>query len=430
MKAEQLPSLPLEEPSFPCTDARLTPRTAWQEAMGADHGTEPGDPQFENVKKPRGMAVIDAMNTMDVAYDALMQLATRDTTPEGEAVLGRVQSLKTVNKGMPPPDKNPFLETWEANLVDDRPAILADPVIQEYLEKRDLSDAHTQLVEAWPKACRIVTEGVRRGIAEGYIPADVMQRLDDALQRTTVRVVDEAILSYYASASAYYQNTTDEIGLVHDTKSEENFYVENSVHELLHKLSGGTFWEGKTDSDATEPKHTETKHYRPRVGFATMQGSGKAQTREGLNEAVTQHMTAAFMSGDFETLDPDQRTDGNNIYYGYRKVLAALVERSGGQIDQKMVMNAYFEDTGAEGAITARMQFIRGIYKAYGSGALRKIDELMRSSETCLNVGELEERVLQCIVPPQTNSFSTSPHLPQRVQLPRNNTRALSQSSP
>jgi hypothetical protein len=103
-------------------------------------------------------------------------------------------------------------------------------------------------------------------------------------------------------------------------------------------------------------------------------------SKTGINEAVTQHITMGIETGDFATLDPDARTDDDKTYYEYRKVLAGFVDQSGGVIDVKTMIRAYFEETGPSGTMSARREFVRQSIRAYGPGALNKLEKVCEAA--------------------------------------------------
>lgn len=107
------------------------------------------------------------------------------------------------------------------------------------------------------------------------------------------------------------------------------------------------------------------------------------------------------MSGDFETIDPDERPEEESrSYENYRKVMADAYKKSGGMMQVRTLTNAHEEDTGPGGGISARKKFVRELVDTYGWGAIRKIDKLMQHAE---DEPENMELILACIHPPELN---------------------------
>jgi len=88
-------------------------------------------------------------------------------------------------------------------------------------------------------------------------------------------------------------------------------------------------------------------------------------------------MMVSCIYGDFETVDPYKRHDGNYTFGWERTVLSAFLEGAHGLIDVKSLSDAYYEDSGPEGSIMARKKMMGQIRSAYGSGALKALEELM-----------------------------------------------------
>jgi hypothetical protein len=105
-----------------------------------------------------------------------------------------------------------------------------------------------------------------------------------------------------------------------------------------------------------------------------------------------------ILTGDFETFDPDQRADGDRVYYRYRKVLATFINRSGGVVHVRTFTNGYFEDTGPEGGTKERRQLIREAREASGPGAMTKLDKLFDLSDL-VDDARFDEVVLSRIHP-------------------------------
>jgi hypothetical protein len=337
--------------------------------------------------------VVEPMNIRDIgddgqAYQALMNaLSAAETTDEQTASLSRhIYGLHKAASNASRGVGNPFLGESSPLLDDRRPAIMADPQVQAYLDSRDISGSHQELVEAWPRCAAEFTEGLHHGIELGYIPPEVEARLADTLHKTTIRMKDAAFFDDYVAA---YSNSSDEVGLRHDFQAFGETIDGMVIHELTHKISGGSF-----ALDAQSPEA-----YRNRVGFGTEMYPDHI-VRTGLNEAVTEHIATAMLHGDFETLDPDQRRDGGRAYYEYRKLLATFVERSNGLMSVKTLTHAFYEDTGSDGSTTSRRKLVAETVQAYGYGALAKFDMLCESCHV-VDVAHLEDTLLSRIHPQQ-----------------------------
>jgi hypothetical protein len=369
----------------------LIDRETWQAVIAQRQGI--GEVALSNLVEPLS---IHNVGDAEHAYNALTHLLwyREDDDTLAEELEKHVNHLRTeALKDQP----NPFMETSEhVEPIGLQTKVLSDPKVKEFVARRDISDSHQKMVEVWPHFVDTFVAGVENGVKLGYIPGHIEKRLGDALEKTSTRVVDTAILAAYGiyDSSAFYLNTRDEVGLNHEIADQDNEYHNNLVHEYTHKVSGGTF-----------KPHVETKpgeqpiSDRPRVGYATEVRHNELK-RTGLNEAVTQHLTMGILTGDFETIDPDQRSDGDRTYYSYRKVLADFVEKAQGLIDVKTVTNGFYEDTGPEGSgsIEARKRFIGEAVKAYGHGALNKLDKLCIFTD--MSSSRLNELVLNRINPP------------------------------
>jgi hypothetical protein len=385
--AEPIPS------QYPKThDSQFASREAWQEDVVARRGLgEDGT----NVLEPLSMHNVEDEN---LAYNGLTNLLLKNYGGADSASIlkARIEAIRQKTVSVAPTLGNPFLDNPVTELQPLAPLVLADPGVKNVLDKRgaELAGSHDRLVELWPKFKETFKQGVSKGIDQGYIPLDVKSRVIPAVEKTSIRVADNAMLE---GSSATYDNERDEVGVSNEIEGSINDSVEDSViHEWTHKLSGGTF---KAD------KHDATVLARPRVGFST-EVDAHTLTRTGLNEAVTQHITMGIVTGDFETFDPDERGDKDYTYYRFRKVMATFLKRSRGIIDVKSVTNAYFEDTTSDGSTEARRAMIREVAQAYGAGALTKLDKLFELSDRVLD-HDLEGLVLDRIHAPVMNTDGT-----------------------
>lgn len=350
--------------SSPQPTGDLISREAWQRDHGQAQGL--GHTSLGNLVQPLN---IRDVNDPALGYGALSSAldVESDVDVDGAVALlsRRIEEIMWPASEQVASGGNPFLSLDSMPpVIDRRPLIMQDPWVKEYLDKRDISDAHQQLVEAWPSFTRTFANGIQSGIDQGYIPGYVAARLDGALARTKVRMADGAILGI---AAGEYRNDVDEVWVRHDLVELGDSIEHLLVHELTHKLSGGTFIiEGETGQGS----------YRLRAGFGTELRPKEKHLRIGLNEAVTQHMTMGIVTGDFETFDPDRREDGDRRYYEYRKVVGTFIDRSKGLVDIRTLTNAFYEDTEPNGNIEARRKLVREVREAYGVGALNKLEEL------------------------------------------------------
>lgn len=380
--------------NIPPVESRLASREAWQTEIASRRHI--GVVALSNLQEP---LTIKNLEDESRAYDALINLiwSGSQTEEEAAAMMAHIESVKKAALGdRPEITGNPFLEEnidKITPLVDTRPIVMADPKVKEVVNGRDLSVSHKGLLEAWLHFSEAYVEGVRRGMELGYIPKSAEDRLEAALTKTSVRVTDAAVLDTYGPMSAYYRNDHDEIGIRHDIRETGEEFHDNLSHEFTHKVSGGTF---------RTPEANSTEYERRRVGFST-EMKPEDLNRTGLNEAVTHHVTLGILSGDFETIDPDKRSDKDNTYYGYRKVFTEFIGRSGGVIDMKTVTNAFFEDTGPNGGSQSRRQLVREVSQAYGPGALNKLEKLMELSDV-IGDNRYEEVIFSRIHPPELDS--------------------------
>lgn len=382
-------SAPTSTPPF---ESHLASREAWQtEITGRRHI---GAVALSNLQEP---LTVKNLEDEAKAYDALTNLILAGSASEQEAadMIEHIEGIEKAALGdRPVMAGNPFLDENIGNigpLIDPRPIVMADPKVQEIVNNRDLSKSHQGLHEAWPKFRETFVRGIKKGIEQGYIPTKVADRLESALNKTSVRVTDSAVLDTYDhQMSAYYRNDHDEIGIRHNIEEIGGKYQHSLAHEFTHKVSGGTF---------KSPEDDSTEYNRPRVGFST-EIKPEVLNRTGLNEAVTHHVTLGILTGDFETFDPDERQDGNKTYYDYRKVLATFINRSRGLIDVKTITNGFFEDTGPEGSTEARRKLIREVNQAYGPRALTKLDKLLNLTDS-LSTDRIDEIILSRIHPPE-----------------------------
>jgi hypothetical protein len=239
------------------------------------------------------------------------------------------------------------------------------------LDRTAWVERRNRIVQAiYPAVLGRLRSGVEAGIQQGYTPPHIGHRLEVAFTHTAAWVVDPAVLE--PGVLGMYEPATDMFLMSADVREREMPVV--IAHELVgHKTSGGTFRRSGTDP--------QDPIVRSRIGFA------EKEDRSQLDEAVRHHMSLAYLDGDFATVDPDKRTDGNTQYYSYRKLLAEFVERSGGVIDLRRITRGSYEDTDEIHTETAdRREMMRQSRTAYGPGAYRKLQTLLQAADTIADV--------------------------------------------
>jgi len=273
---------------------------------------------------------------------------------------------------------------WNA-LVGGQP--LAVPLQRDVHARMFLGDradrveaASRSIYQQYPRILEQLRGGVARAVAEGYAPPVVAQRLEDAFRLTSVQLADQAALG--GALGAYYAHNDS---VVLSAELEPLEVATTIAHELLgHKASGGTFRRPKADH--------EKGPVRTRVGFDE---NGK---HEALDEAVQQHMILGYLTGDFATIDPDNSADQDRHYYNYRKLLAAFVGRSNGDIDLRNITQASYEDTDEMHAdIGYRREMVEDSIDAYGLGAYRKFAQLCKAADA-VGTGPNSTQELQALI--------------------------------
>ena len=369
---------------------QLVDRETWQNQTAQYHGV--GETALSNIIEPLGL---HNLGDPTLVYNALTyELFLRDDDDvAAEAIAQRVQAIKKANKAKLPDSFDQPPETIE--LPDIPSLVVQDPEVKNYISNRDLTPQNEALIKAWPEFISDYKDGLERGIKLGYIPAFVKDRLSDAFAKTRVRVVEAAAMSLVGpTTNAYYRANDDSVGVRHNSSDTS----EHLTHEFTHKTSGGTF--KHVADQAAEPNLSP--YQRLRIGYSSISNKDTL-IRTGLNEAVTEHITLGILTGDFETFDPDQRADGNNIYYDFRKIYATAIKRSQGIIDVKTVTNGFYEDTESQGNISARRKFVGEFVDAYGVGALNKLEKLCEACDI-VNQEKLDEVILSRIHAPEIDA--------------------------
>ncbi len=236
---------------------------------------------------------------------------------------------------------------------------LKDPVVAQYIERRsrEVKEADASFREQYPAIIEQIRHGIQQGVDQGYMPPEVVDRFESAVRQTAYQVVDLALARGVITAD--YGGSFDIIRIGHESPPHDLPLV--VTHELMHKLSGGRY--------KTDPENGVVG--RARIGF--MEGDAAHVHHFGLNEVATHQLALGVTTGDFATLDPDKRADGDQSYYEIRKLATAFIEWSGGIIDLRTLLRASFEETGQA---ADRRRMITEIHQAYGRGALRKFELL------------------------------------------------------
>ena len=245
-----------------------------------------------------------------------------------------------------------------------------------------------------PQVQSMVYAGMKQAIAQGYVPPAALGRVETAFTQTAIQAVDPAVFKDGASLAHYRQRTDT---MVISSEAIDYDLPETIAHELGgHKISGGTFVTTRG-----------CKMLRTRRGFVndTAKTFSSAGRHYGLDEAVQQHLTQAYINGQIDVLNPDDRDDNDasggyeSSYYQHRKLLAAFISRSGGIIDLATITRASFEDTEATGIESAnRRAMTQQALAAYGPGAYRKLSLLFDAIDI---YGDVTEELTQYIQPPE-----------------------------
>jgi hypothetical protein len=298
-------------------------------------------------------------------------------------------------------------DEWQTNVsarqgIGDGPnANLLEPLRQyqkgdgpiEYLRqvRQGLGEQHRRLEAFWPDFKTGFARGVCRGIQEGYIPPYVEERIAPTLEKTGVGLADPRVIDPENQGfSAVYNPHIDQFRM--KPAKDPSRYELDATHELYHKLSGGTF-----QADPKNPQHIQ----RQRGGYNSFpRTNGRESEHRNVDEVTIHQLALGTITGDFETLDPDKRADGNMDQYTRRKVIATFVDRAGGAIDVRSLTKAGFEDSGPDGSTELRRQLVGETVTAYGWGALRKIETLCNYAEQ-VAPDTLRQEVLGRIQPPQ-----------------------------
>lgn len=252
---------------------------------------------------------------------------------------------------------------------------------------------HDQLKQIYPKILKGFKRGVRSGIAEGFIPDYVEDRLKD-LAQTPVRTFAAHAEVEDDHTKMIYDEYDDTFGAA-DSLTKEHLET-RMPHEMVHKLSGGAFMIKQAAFGGLR---------RVRVGFSkAVSGMEGVYTKQFLTDAVTEHVKVGITYKEFGVVDPNKRTQDDGVYVNIRAMLGEFIDKSQGIVEVSSFTRALFEDNdGPQGAFSDRARLVKQVRKAYGPGALNKLEKLLiavRSDEDT-KVDSIEFRNLaDCIVPP------------------------------
>ncbi len=236
-----------------------------------------------------------------------------------------------------------------------------DPYTGHFVIGRTMAvEGHARKVqEQFPAIVSRIRHGIQEGIRLGYTLPTVADRLEDAVKRTPLRVVDEAYFDH--DGLAHYLMSNDKIEMSAEVPKEDFDMV--LTHELAgHKNAGGTF----RQSLGGVP-------IRTRTGFEDDRGHHSL-----LDEAVRHHLALSYLNGHFDIMDPDKRPDGNKNYYANRKIVSTFIEQADGLIDLRNITRASDEDTDEEHAeLSYRRAMMQESRLAYGPGAYNHLNNLL-----------------------------------------------------
>ncbi len=331
--------------------ARPVTRAEWQADLA--HVNSITNEPLSNVLAPIGPAELFNIAYIE-ACQAFESLATDRADAGDEKALKVVELLEAFDE--------PETATSPPTSISE---LLGHAVVQDFLAENGSVEEHTQFLEQWNAiAAQKAHDLVISGIDSGYIPRHVEARLDDALHKTGVRLVHN-LAAKAIGMVGFYENRSDFYGFKADLLKKPDL-MDTVLHEVMHKLSGGSFWK----QNASQPAS------RRKIGFAHELTDGQ-QVRTGHNEAWDQHVTACCLYGNFETIDPDKRENDDGTYKAERTILAAIIEGACGVIDIKNAIRAFFADSGPEADKSAMRRYILQGNSAYGRGWFKKLDRLM-----------------------------------------------------
>lgn len=379
--------------------SHLSNRELWQEDVRRRHPFEVGGTaiqpalRIENIPNPL------------IQFESL-QLLLNESSDE-RTIAGLNNEVREIEK-----DAEMLMQVYPG----DEQAIIAEayatflnnnPTRTSMLQGRDTSETDQTLEASWADFNSLYEAGIKNGSTLGYLPEDYLTRYQKSVPRTIVRAVDpivDKVLCY----SGMYDNVKDEIVIFSVDKDNSDILG----HEFGHKESGGSFV-SQPDGSIVRTRVGFSNDLRPGTpaGLEEIIDTGR-YTHGAWTEATNQHINAGILTGDFETLDPEKRTDDMSSYNGFRRVLASLYEKAvppnGERVLQvRTLTNAVTEDTVKNptlaGSFTYRKQLVRQMVDTYGWGSIKAAEKLMMHTNV---VGESDvaiELIARCIIPPQFN---------------------------
>lgn len=250
--------------------------------------------------------------------------------------------------------------------LGERHSLFNDPSVKNYIDNRaaSIEEQNQDLIEDYPDIAQKFREGIAEGRKLGFVPEEVTdQRILDTTSNVGILISDSAILHSdhpTTGAAGDYNGQLDRIRIGSDVMKPKH----TTIHELRHKIGGGTFTQGDDLLDISDIVRT-------RVGF---QEKGR---HRAIDEALVEHATEAILNGDWYTLDPRERKESSEVYLLERVLLAELIRHSGGILKLETLSRASLEDTHSKGGVAERRQMMRQFRKAYGPGAAHRYDKLV-----------------------------------------------------
>lgn len=261
---------------------------------------------------------------------------------------------------------------------------LADIGVSEYLSTRakNVEANKGEITSAWPETVHLVKAGFTKGRTLGYIPEELTdEEIDDRLSSVVIQLRDPLLTE---SSIGYYDLEEDYVTLQVKDPADK---LRVLVHELRHRISGGTF------------KKTGGLIQRERAGFQSPNKKEGGLHNNRFDEAVNEHITTSLINGNWDVMDPTKRKDGG--YWLERYVLSSLIDKSGGLIDIKTITRAGFEDTTPEGGVVRRREMMQQFLSAYQPGTIKRFETGLRMiNKYCDKYHELPKNQLDFIVPP------------------------------
>lgn len=252
------------------------------------------------------------------------------------------------------------LASHESVSDEDINLLSQDKFVATFLAHSRASEQVAQDIISEKFAATVATfhEGIMEGRRLGYMPDKVSPATIEALfKNVMIKVFDEF---YSPDAAGLYNENYDEIGIMAGIGADET--QKTLVHELRHRLAGGTF------RKSTQPDG-QVDIERVRTGF---QQRGR---HVALDEAVNEHVTLAILGGDWDVINPLERKD-QGAYQLERRLLHEFIKKSQGLISLKAIVRGSFEDTEPHVDFNERRQMVREVRSAYNDGTLSRYDEL------------------------------------------------------